>query len=232
MLLLLAFLSALSGALFGVLLAVVVPHVDAVAVLALLAASLWACRLEVMPGLASLWVWPTRRLPPPALWTAITGATIGYLACLLKFAAHLLRLLNGTAIGISPVPSFAATMLSAIISAIFYTLLLSRVLAWKHDRREDRVNGGQPGPGSRPCQQPDARTNADALSVNTNLPGPVEKQLEEKQREMRRITAGLSRPVEEVLRCSNDRPGGIYGVDKPARKNWKIFIGAYSNCQK
>jgi hypothetical protein len=229
MLLLLAFLSAVTGALFGVLLAVVVPHVDAVAALALLAASLWVCRLEVLPGLASLWVWPARRLPPPTLWTAITAAILGYLACLLKFAAHFLRLLNSTAVGILPVPSFAATVLSAIISAIFYILLLSHLLSWKHDRREDRVNGGQPGAGSRPCQQPNAQAAGQKRAADTGgvTPETIEAILKPSDPDTADFIIKLLHWLDGPENPVDQRQEDIFGFDAAAQKMKELLRPSY-----
>lgn len=45
--------------------------------------------------------------------------------------------------------------------------------------------------------------------------------------EVRRVVAGLSKPTLDVLQYSTDkRPGGIYGREDAAKKNWEIFIGA------
>jgi hypothetical protein len=110
-----------SAVVLGLLVARFIPRADAVAIIAFLAVILWVLRMPALPGLGS--IWPVHGWPPPTPWIAVGSAAMAAAAsCFLR---HTLS-----------VPAvWPAAVFSAILSIVFYMLLLPRMLARLHERR-------------------------------------------------------------------------------------------------
>ena len=131
-----------SAVVLGLLVARFIPRAEAVATIAFLVVILWVLRMPALPGLGS--IWPVHGWPPPAPWIAVGSAAMAAAAsCFLR---HTL-----------PVPAvWPAAVFSAILSIVFYMLLLPRMLACLHEHRapgQHATDDTQPeqAPADAPC---------------------------------------------------------------------------------
>lgn len=181
-----------SAVVLGLLVARFIPRADAVAIIAFLAVILWVLRMPALPGLGS--IWPVHGWPPPTPWMAVGSAAMAAAAsCFLR---HTLS-----------VPAvWPAAVFSAILSIVFYMLLLPRMLACLHERRgpgqqatDDTQPGQAPAVESPRPSAPTAKSPFASLGLGTEAPAdaPCGAPIHDRERllRLRRWLDGGENPI-------------------------------------
>ncbi|MGC8559584.1 MAG: hypothetical protein ACP5O1_02790 [Phycisphaerae bacterium] len=168
----------------GLFIACLTPHAGAVAVLAALAAILWVLRMPALPGWGS--IWPIFPWPLPTLSVVAMSATLAAVAsCLLHHKVLL--------------PALPAAIFAAILSTVFYLLLLPRVLACQHGHRvpsppttDDAPSEQAPSAASASPPVPAAKLPPADLGAGTKSPAgaPWEAPIHDQER-LRRLQRWL-----------------------------------------